>query len=1483
MTPGMDSNTPMYVQKLDSMRGNHIYNSIRSSVDQEQDGLLDQVVALPGRIGHQIAKGFVDSSADLVELPELIVNHVGDSLGWDEEDRLNVLSGVANSIRGAVDREDAYNTIADKIAYYIGYSIPDLLGLAIGAGVGKTATKGVIELAGRRGLVDAAGNAIRLTKSIRIPTKAVAQLGRSMGVVGFGTLKGGAFGGTEGALGAAKDFTIMEAGLYALSRYNKVTQVIGNAVLMGTMTAATADANRADYEDEVIASAILGGMFAAIPHGQKEKVLRDPDSMQTKLKAYVAREKALGREPDLNVAIAEFAGRDWQYLRKAYMQDPNAIDPLGDLKKNIGAIIGEASVSDDLNVLRKQLATVIHSDGGISFDKASLFAESFVRSADMLSNPETIKGIPVLGDFLAMHEETLIAPKQEGFTVVKKDRVITASGIEMQLSERQVQEWKKLEVENQIVDRTIAESNKEITTVLKDKVLKAYDQLFNPEGRIYNKLTQVPFGDKLQRLAKHKAYSVFDQSTAIEESLTRRADFPSFVGTSREVLDTLATVAVHEHRFLYDIAKKRTNIKHPWSKELVAAKKEWAHKWILENEGPDELARYEKALSEGWKSMWDLNEMKFRSGIINERQLKAWNAAEYLPGKRGVHWRTTKTLFDVENTILLKDDPIYHETFGFTKTDPRLKSATDEPLIYDFEYLLKTEIRKQYYGVAKNNLLRTWWESAKVGGDEIMQFARLPKFRYVIKGKKGALSDARAAEILANNEKLQKAADNVRDRRLEKIQAGEYTRKTKKEKPDPTALQLEKEIKALQADVKKLETKYDKVTDHAEGLFERFDVEASQTEGVHPKDIVIHEDTPDYRAIKSTRDELLVQKEQLEFLTKKIPLEKVIEEMHGFEPVPFLKDGKVEYVMLDTEAVQLTNMNQGLTKLQSKLLRTVSWASGVTPIKFFATAINPVFPIRRWFADNLHFYTENYSDSGNILRFMKEALLEQPEIFKDVINNGPRSTKYKELGGSILTITRMAHEDLIFKRYNKLLPSGQAKAGWNNFMDKAGWLGENIETTIRVHYFERLLKAGVPEEVAIFRVNEALNFGRKGNIMRYIDAVVPFANVAARALDAQIQSARKDPKLYAKKLSQYWMLRLTGAAVAYGIAGEVMDNVSPYHKVNNFIIPMGASTTDRNGDPQHAYIAIPTDNSPIVRAIDSMLFGMIDIMRDRTNTLGYEEIIKRIAEDVPLYDTNSLLPALQAYKAAWQNRDPRTGDNIWQGSMLVDPRYRSHQDTNAAAKNLAQVIPGTSPVGLERVGAMVGSNPFIGFFGYLLRDVSTEERNSMVRTVTDAAPGLNGILKWTRPQFAATRTMLREGASHRQRTIGLTVDAAMNRIQEGGERVETIAREIARDQDLNGAEKKDILDNIRRNIKGFTLYNKIREEEGNEAIHDLPSLREWQTISTAPTETKANWYLANVPHKADSSYRAFNALAKTHGFLSSPKFFYWLRELQRQR
>lgn len=1478
-SPEMDSTTPLYQQALTAQSRSDINYRVRQSVDYDEQGLLDKAVVWPGRLAHQFAAGFVDSTADMVELPELLVNAVGDRFGWDETDRINVLGNVADVIRSSVTRDQAQKGIAEKIAYYVGYSVPDLVGmLAGGLGGAKVATR-----VAATGLGETAGAFSRaaLKKTLKVSAPTAAKVGQVMGTIGYGTLKGGAFGGTEGALHAARDFTAMEVGMWAFSRYSRPLQIIGNAAMMGFLTASSVDKNRPDYEDEILANAILGGMFAAVGPGKQRKILEDTDLSLAKTKAYIARQKALGKEPNLNEAIAEFANRDWGYLHQSYRQDPRMKAPIQDLHENLQRYLGDSEIPKSTSGLTKALTRVLMDSGSIAPDRAITYAEQFVRSAELLSDPSTPGGPAAIKPFLDAHRDLLLNPTPEGVGLIENTRITTPAGTTMEVSRKVAEEYRidtaKRELERRRLDKIQQDQN----STPKGLITRAYDALVNPEGRAFNKLLDLPLGQKLQDQIKYKAYDVFDGATAKEASALSRVGFENFTGEQRVKLDELVNVGLLEDRFLYDEFKGKIRI-HEWSPEMTQAKKKEIYEWVEANEGKGAIERYHQAADALFQENQLLNKRRADAGIISQQTLRNYTSASYLPNGRAPRWRQNKPLYEVESSLLFKDDPIFKETFSFDKVDPRLKGDTGDVLIHDAEYLLRDRIRKTEYEIAKNNLLRSWWEVAQANEPYGNEFARMPKERFFIKGSKKELTPAEAAKIRANNDRLTKAAKEARKRRLEKIESGEYAPKGKKEKPQQSLESIQKEIKDLKTRLEKEQTKYEKTTAHAQGDFTKYDVNTTRIEEfTHPKDVVIHDDTPVYREARAIRDEIQNQIDQLESLNKRVEIETVYDKMEGFKEVTFLKDGKPTTVMLSKEALEMINLNQGLSKQQAKIQRVLGFASGTIPVKLLATAINPIFPIRRWWADNLHFYISNPNERGNILSFMKSAMMEQPGIFKDVVTNGPLSKKYSELGLNRLTVTKVAKEDILFRNSQSMLPQGRGKTAWNNFVDKMGWLGTNIETTIRLHQVDKMVKAGMSPERAVRTVNDMLNFSRKGNLMRWIDSVYPFANVAAQALDAQLQAAKTNPKLFGAKMAQYWGLRLSAAAVAYAVGSEVMDQVSPYQKVNNFIVPLGATTEDKLGDKQHAYMAIPTENSPLVRAIDSLMFGAIDIMRDRTNTLDFETIITRLAEDVPIYDVSGFAPTLQAYKAIFKNQDPRTGDNIWRGSYLVDPSLRYYSDTSGAAVTAAQMIPGASPVGLERAASQFQTNPLISFFGYMLSDTTAEERNSMTRTVTEAVPGLNSVIKWTKPQMLATRVIQQDGASHRQKVVGSKVDYYTDAIQQKTMGLGDVLSQVRANKEMNTLEKQDTLRLVRQNLKGWEVYQKVKSKEDPEVVSMLPSLREWQAVGRSNSETQAMWYYRMKPQKGDPVLPAFMFLAKSHGMVGSPKFFYYLRQAEK--
>ncbi len=947
---------------------------------------------------------------------------------------------------------------------------------------------------------------------------------------------------------------------------------------------------------------------------------------------------------------------------------------------------------------------------------------------------------------------------------------------------------------------------------------------------------------------------------------------------------------VHEDRYLRDRFNENTKgqkLKHVWSEDFARQQKEDALAYVRNTEGDAAVIRYEEAAAEIFKQFQDINRLKLEAGIINEKTYSAYMMPKYLPGQRAVNWRPNIPFSQVEGTALLHNDPIFKENFGYTKTDAFLKGHKDEVMVFDTEYILADYLRRSHYGIAKNKLLRSWWQSARDDVPGINEFARMPTKRYKIKGKAAFLTEQEAKQILAANERLERAAKNRRAERDRKILGGEYTGR-KKPKKEQSILALEKEIKELAAEVKKQEKNYERFDEHARGDFTKYDVKVPAEP--HKLDVIIHDSTEAYLTKKAIRDELLAQKEQLESLNKRTVLEEHIEPLAGYEAVPFLNGGKLDYVMLDRQAAHMTNLSHNITKMQANMLRSFGYVSGTIPVKFLATAINPVFPVHRWWADNKHFYLSNPNEKANILSFTKDAFIEQfvqgkgmkTSIFKDVIKKGELTQEYLMNGGEQLTMTKLAQEDIMIRHYGDAFTTGmeRPKKAWEKFVTMAGWLGTNIETTVRVHQYAKLKRAGMSPKKAVRTVNDMLNFGRKGQFMRYIDSIYPFANIAAQVLDAQLTSLKTNPKLFGAKLAQYTALRVGALWAGYTLASDVMNDVSPYQAVKNWIVPLGLTTEDEDGNVNHGYLAIPTENSPFIQALDALIISTARIQSDKTDTLGFEEIISRLSDAVTLYDVASFIPTINAYKAIWKNRDPRTGDNIYMNGGYIDPSQHIFPDTSETAKRLAKIIPGASPVGLEKAGGMLGG-PITGFLGYLLSDVTPEEKNAMSRTVTEAVPGLKSVIKWTRPDTSVARRMIFEESTQRQKVLIANKMSAMERIKAGNATLQSYAKELRGNDEINSLEKQELIKQMRQDLKGWKLYQKMLEREDPAIMSEIPTIREWALMSGQQTSAKARWYLANRPTKNSEAYKHYLQLAKTYGFLGSRKFFYYLRQFEK--
>ncbi len=1476
--------------------------TIAASTDRDDAGFFERVIAEPSRFAWQLARGVTAGTADLVELPERMANMVGRAFGMAPEDEFKLLNNLSHHMKDSVGGEQAPEWWADKVAYYMGYMIPDLIGIAAGAGVGKIGAQAVT----------------RLSPKLMVHSGIVNRLGRAAGVIGYGTVKGGAFGGAEGAMHGFKQFTMMEVAASLFGGFSLPGRILANAGFMSAVTASQYDLSAPDWQDEVIASGILGGAFGAFTSRDKHKLLTNGNN-QGKAKAWAAKRRLQGEKVGLNDYMQEFLSLETDALGLAYAgENPKGFkQKLRDrYKENTGQ---EPSSSD--KIFTKQLTEFFVEGQEIGIKEATPFAEGLVKAADVFEKPRDYLNDPFVGDFIEAHGSKIWFERGQGITVFEgqgnKVRYIDPHGVEHSLSPKQAEAVKTYELKQTLVEKN---TRKQAEKFLPEEkgwkgVLNTWhERLVNPEGAKFWKLEAgSKEGFQTAKAIHNLTYSARSWADQHIEKLWKRSGIDKISVEERKDLNSLLMSGKWEDVHLRDQAKGKNRI---LPQSLTEAQTVQKVTWdsVKKRGGQNAVSKLEKILGtlEGERTRITL--MSHEAGLIKESTKNIFLHDKRL-GRQARYTRTV-ALREMERKLKMQDQKFYQESLSSSALDKFLTKHQGELMIDDAVLMWEQEIRAKHYMMARNNAIREWVKTAENQSTEI-SYAKIPRYEHYQDGK--LLNEKQLVKAQEQIETINQAHKNKQGRvsrkeemrqhlselELEEAMLNESTGQAvsgsfleaeraalegssiKKRPAKEDFGKIEKEIEGLYKEINNLVDKTIQIEDWAAGDFSRFDVKRPNIKVPTERTA-----TKEFLKLEKVRGELQEKVGHLKEELKKPKIERRLIQEEGFVPVQYLEKGFEKTLLIEEGAAGLLNLGSAIGKDQSAVLRTLGLISGATPVRLLATATNSVFALRSVHRDIMHFWTADTLNKSGPVSYMKDFLGTSPELLVDVAKQGDRFQKYVDAGGSRFTRSLVSAEDTMLFHAEELYRGArpQSRKIWENAINIVSKPNDIMEVAVRTFAFEQMQKRNpaMSASDAAYNVNKMLNFSRKGNAMRYMDSVIPFLNVGTQALAAQARAAIKDPKLYMGKMATYWGLRMSLATAAYMIAPEVMDDVNPRSKVGNVIIPLGLSPAeDANGDKRYPYVQIPVEKNPITGALDSALFGALDIMRDKDNLADWNDILGMYYDN---YDfstfalaglgPDALPPAMSALMAAKQNRDPMTGDNIWRGNPAINAAARFGPDTNRLAIAAGQ-ITGSSPVGIERaVQSMTANNMYTGFLGWLLHDVTPEEKQSMSMAVTEGMPGLSNMVKWTRPSTNLLRLIQGDNATQKYQDITLRTKIELGRVIEGKISMPAAIQSLKGNQDWTTLDRKEAVDMLKRNLKGWRRYQAVVDKSSPELTSNLPSVKEFQVAAMSDVKTRAKWWVSRIPDSNLPERKLFNQIGMAY-FGNSNKFNYWRRKYLR--
>lgn len=474
----------------------------------------------------------------------------------------------------------------------------------------------------------------------------------------------------------------------------------------------------------------------------------------------------------------------------------------------------------------------------------------------------------------------------------------------------------------------------------------------------------------------------------------------------------------------------------------------------------------------------------------------------------------------------------------------------------------------------------------------------------------------------------------------------------------------------------------------------------------------------------------------------------------GWSRLGVRRDGRqLEILMRDEYAEQFVSNPQPMLPWVANALRVLS---GGATLRATAVGLNPIFPVAGLPMDILHTWmATSRAYSTNPVVYMAQIGKDMLEVLPSLRNkDGAYQQAMKEgmgahymtaYGQHVFTRDRTVSERLM-PHYEKVT---RALAGFN----------QEADLLVRLAHRNRLIKNGMPSEMATAAARDRLDYAQGGELIKGIDNIIPWTNVGVQALTKVLQAAKRDPADFAMKLT--WV----GGAIAANTVAQMMTSPEAWKsiptadKIRGLPITFGdqAFIIDQDGNKRYLYTVIRLDQTtaPLTAAI---IGGLEQAEYGR---MPDKLITETAGQWVNLFGGPDLVPMISAVAAQTANIDLHTGRPIYTGPN-VKPEDETRKNTSPIAKAIAPAM-GMSPARSEvAFGKLFStSNLWLNIAGgglkALLDDSDPREKAKLTEQVF--LEHMRPVVKMTNPltQFLqGTEEVLEaEGSARKKQTDAL--------------------------------------------------------------------------------------------------------------------------------
>jgi len=407
------------------------------------------------------------------------------------------------------------------------------------------------------------------------------------------------------------------------------------------------------------------------------------------------------------------------------------------------------------------------------------------------------------------------------------------------------------------------------------------------------------------------------------------------------------------------------------------------------------------------------------------------------------------------------------------------------------------------------------------------------------------------------------------------------------------------------------------------------------------------------------------------------------------------------------------------------------------------------------------------------------------------------------------------------------------------------WFNETLELWTRVSLRERVIKKGGTEREANLVAIEYLNYGQGGTVVKSLDQVFPYLNVAVQGLRNIPISAKNDPIGMAIKVMSMMATYAAVNAANWKTNPEGWAEVSPRAKVTGmvFMLPKSWGRVDLDGNFRHPYIWIPIDHT--VSTVKAFVDVFMDF--DKTGEVPPDEMLEAVRNTTGFFPgAGNIVPLADMILQA-RNFDFNTQRPVspLAGRVLPEDEIRG-PETGRETSRLAQDIGAAlniSPLRLEGAthAIVTDQNPLSDMIagGYnLLTEGQEQDVHDGVLGALMKLPVFRRLLRETFPLSGKDRDLIKVSQKEESRRIEIIRDGdrIVQRIL-AKELPESAIDDFANKQE--GPDRRWVFDRMADEFQTRKIFEQI--EGGRGKIPYMAPRQRWLNAAGRKPRAKAEW------------------------------------------